>query len=194
MRFRWKKPGAPGKFLVILIIVLVTLAIFTVSAYAQYHPTVTIMGRVTHGTDPVWGVVVTANTTSEQGTPTGNGTAMTDSVGFYQIVLDKLDPDAGYYQLTANYSDYQRVNYRGVAYGKLSSGVATVNILLTNASERATFVPATPTPTAVPTVPAPSVAPGGDQGRGSPCCGLFILLPITVVCLVVGQQIRRHGK
>ncbi|HUL61771.1 MAG TPA: hypothetical protein VLT35_01810 [Methanocella sp.] len=120
---------------------------------------------------------------------------MTDSAGFYQIVLDRLDYDAGYVELTANYTDYQGVNYRGVEYRSLSSGVLTTNILITNASERAATATATPSPTPAPTaMPTPTPVPGGDQGKGGPCVGLFILLPVTVVGLVVGQRIRCQSK
>jgi len=147
------------------------------------------MGRVTHGTEPVWGAVVTANTTNEQGAPAGSGVATTDYVGFYQIVLDRLDPDASYYELTANYSDYLGVNYRGIDHGRLSSGIFTVNILLTNASERAAAAP-TPTPTSMASA-SPAVPGGGVEG---PCCGLLALLLIAIVVLVTGGWLWRRKK
>jgi len=190
MRFRGKKSGKP---LILLILVAAAIAVFSVSAYASYHPTVTIMGRVTHGTEPVWGVVVTANTTNEQGVPTGSGAATTDYVGFYQIVLDQLDPDASYYVLKANYSDYLGVNYRGIANGELSSGISTINILLTNESERAApLSTVTPVPTPASTASATPEAPeGGSEG---PCCGLLALLLIAIVVLVTGGWLWRRKK
>jgi len=177
--------------LIFLILIAAAITVFTVSAYASFHPTVTIMGRVTHGTEPVWGVVVTANATNEQGAPAGSGVATTDYVGFYQIVLDQLDPDASYYELTANYSDYLGVNYRGIANGELSSGISTINILLTNASERATPVQiATPTPASTASA-TPGAPEGGSEG---PCLGLLGLLLIAVVVLATGGWLWRRKK
>ncbi len=196
MKLSAKKWRTPGKLPIVLISIGAAIAVFAMTADAGYHPTVTVMGWVTHGTDRVWGAVVTANTTSERGTPTGSGTAVTDSAGFYQIVLDRLDYDAGYVELAANYTDYLGVKYRGVAGGSLSSGVLTTNILITNASERAALATATPVPapTSIKPTPTPTPVPGGDQGQGGPCGGLLILLPVTAVSLVVGQRIRRQSK
>ncbi len=195
MRSRKKSLNSPGKLLILLIIAAAALAIFSVSAYAQYHSKVVIVGRVNHGTEPVWGAIVTANTTSDQGTPTGSGSAVTDYTGFYQITLDNLNPAAGYVELTATYRDYRGVDYRGTAAERLSSGTLAVNILLTNESERAPPVTATPapTPTAAPT-PAPSATPAAPSGSPGGCCGLFILLPVSIVGLAAGRGMRRQKK